>query len=54
MKLMRMDLAAEDDGLCLIHCPFGVGRTGILLAMHKIAEEIDHGAREIDVVREAI
>ena len=36
-------------GVGLVHCSAGVGRTGTMLALNKIMEDIDRGAKDIDI-----
>ena len=36
-------------GVGLVHCSAGVGRTGTMLALNKIMEDIDRGSKDIDI-----
>ena len=39
------------NGVCAVHCDSSVGRTGVLIGLMKIMEEVDANKREIDVFK---
>ena len=39
------------NGVCAVHCDDSVGRTGVLIGLMKIMEEVDANEQEIDVFK---
>ena len=48
VKILRREMSNR-GGVGLVHCSAGVGRTGTMLALNKIMEDIDRGSKDIDI-----
>ena len=50
VNIVRGDLSSL-RGVCLVHCSAGVGRTGTMIALNKIIEDIEGGAQVVDIFK---